>query len=364
MKNIAMKTGVLVLVFIISGLSLFAQDEKKEESKMVVKVMKAGNTVLDTTYLMDEDFDKEKIDAMIEGLKGDHKMVKVMKMGGEGEFTYDFDIHEEIDSVEGGVYKWVTKGDKEMKFGGDVVIEEIREGEDGTIIKEYIIKSSKGDTKAEAHGEANVMVVKKMGEDVCCEDGELEDEIEIIMGDGGKIHKFHSKDGNVMFFGDDKNRKVHSGNVIIKSDGKNEKVITIESDGENSWTTKEGNVFINKKDGKDLWHVKEGDVSSHVTVVDGIEGNNFMFYSKEKKSHIKLDSKGSGLYRLAFESDELEPIQLEVFDGEGNRLFKKKVKNFYGRFLKDIQLGHNETGLYTVRVLQAEKEIIGEFEYK
>ena len=119
-----------------------------------------------------------------------------------------------------------------------------------------------------------------------------------------------------------------------------------------------------KKKGKDglVWTTDE----NKLIEIDEIDRHkkDMMFFSKEKKEHISLELREDGLYRLGFDSDDLEPIQVEVFDSEGNRLFKKKVKNFYGRFLKDVDLGNNETGLFTVRVLQGEKEIIGEFEYK
>lgn len=86
-------------------------------------------------------------------------------------------------------------------------------------------------------------------------------------------------------------------------------------------------------------------------------------YHKEKDK-IKLKSIGYGVYRLEFNSEELDPILIEVFNSEGKRLFKKKVKNFYGRFIKEIELEDNEISFFSVIVVQGDKEIIGEFEFK
>ena len=59
----------------------------------------------------------------------------------------------------------------------------------------------------------------------------------------------------------------------------------------------------------------------------------------------------------------MDPIVVEVFNSTGDRLYKKKVKNYYGRFLQEIELEDNESTFFTVKVTQGEKEIIGEFEF-
>ena len=79
MKNITLKYGIIMMAILFTGFSVSAQEEKKEESKMVVKVVKEGKTVLDTTYNMDEDFDKEKIETMIEKLEGEKLLWKILK---------------------------------------------------------------------------------------------------------------------------------------------------------------------------------------------------------------------------------------------------------------------------------------------
>ena len=205
-----------------------------------------------------------------------------------------------------------------MDISENIVIEEINEGDDGKITKHYVVKS--GDDSGK--GEAKFVVVKKIGEEY--EGDELKTEIELIVGDDKGMHKFHTDEGKTIILGGE---NVH-GKAIKHSIHKNDK----------------GNVFFFEGDG---------------------EGNEFIFDVKKKEGNqISLDAKGNGDYRLEFVSDELEPIKVEVFDGEGNKLFKKKVKNFYGRFLKDLNLQGNDSGLFTVRVLQGEKEIIGEFEFK
>lgn len=310
MKNTTFKFTAILLVFLLAGFGLTAQEKEKEESKMMVMVMKAGKTILDTTFLMDKDFDQEKVEAMVEELDGDSKTINIFKSKGGEAVVYDFSSDIEIDSIAGGTMKWITKEGNKILITEDVTLEENGEGD----VVKYVVKKKLGEGE-EKEGDTETIIIKKIGEG--CEEGEMETEFEVIM------------------------------------------------DGENTWTTKKNNVLIGHLKGDDIsWTTDEGDV--HVNVVKGGKhgGQNMMFFSKEREGQISLDSKGDGFYRLEFVSDELEPVKIEVFDGEGNKLFKKKVKNFYGRFLKEVDLGDNETGLFTVRILQGEREIIGEFEYK
>ena len=278
MKNILLKTGLIVVIALFTGLTVGAQDVKKEEKKVVIKVVKDGKTVVDTTYLSDKDFDSEEIESLIGDTKGEHKMIKIIKSDGDGE-----------------------------------------------------------------------------------------KDIEVIVGGEGELHEFHSKGGNVMFFGEDEKHKSHKGHVRIDKidgDGK-ETTISIESDGKNVWTTHGSDVIVKHKGDENLnWTSKDDNVLIELKEIDSEGKGEFEFFGEEKKGQISLDPVGDGVYRLEFESDELQAIIIEVFNGEGDRMFKKKVKNFYGRFLKEIHLADNEVGLFTVRVLQGEKEIIGEFEYK
>lgn len=306
MKTMLLKVGAIILILLFAANNLNAQEAEREvkkevektimmkDSKMAVKVIKDGETVIDTIYLMDKNFDKEKIESMINELDGDVKTINIFKKGDKDVMVYDFGF----DSDEKGEGKYE-------------VIKKMGQGEE----------------------ESTIIITKKVKDGDETEEQEIE--MEVIVGDGKEgFHKFHTKEGNVMFFSDDKkHHNIKSGNVVVKKIGEDPLV----------WTTDESQIIeLNELKGKN---------------------GNMMFFAKEKKGQISLDLREDGLYRLGFDSGELEPILIEVFDGEGNRLFKKKVKNFYGRFLKDVDLGNNETGLYTVRVVQGEKEIIGEFEY-
>ena len=173
MKNITIKAGFLLGLFLLSGVSLFAQEGHKEESKMLVKVMKDGKALLDTTYLMDKDFDQKKIEAMIEDMDGDEKTIKIFKTGGEHSHSVDYFISSETDSVMKGDLKWVTKEGNKMIISENIVMEEISEGEDGRITKHIVLRS--GDDAGKS--EAQYVVVKNIGEKF--EGDELETEIEI-----------------------------------------------------------------------------------------------------------------------------------------------------------------------------------------
>lgn len=108
-----------------------------------------------------------------------------------------------------------------------------------------------------------------------------------------------------------------------------------------------------------------GKVEDRIIIREGIPITDISSFEKENEVNgIHLENLGEGSFRLGYRSEDLKPIKIEVFDGEGNRLFDQKVKNFLGKYVKDIYLMENDPGFYLVRVRQGDKEEIGEFQFK
>lgn len=152
-------------------------------------------------------------------------------------------------------------------------------------------------------------------------------------------------------------------NVVLKlvatteDEGQEEYEYTIDVDANQAKVIEmdKGMVWVDEDDSNVVMRVKNLD-----------RMGNLMFFSdkKARKELISLDKMSDENYKLEINSDELEPIVIEVFNSEGKRLFKKRVKNFYGRFLQNVELEDNESTFFTVKVTQGDKEIISEFEFK
>lgn len=300
MKKLFVKSlSILVVGFLFAG-TVFAQDVKKEtkkESKITIKVVKNGETVLDSTFVPSEGMDHEKIQKMIQKFSGDEV---------------------EVD--------WFDVSDEDFEF---------------------VFDGKTGHPHGKISKDHSVMIYKN-------ENGEESEIVEIII-DGN--HEIMSKEGNVFFHGGDKNM-TKKGNVFFHGDS--DKV-----HGNYKVLEKSGNVIMLGGEAGlegNFEIIMKGGTSDNISWTS--DENLFFGDVSKKKVQIELKSLGYDEYRLEFNSESLEPILIEVFDSEGKRQFKKKVKNFYGRFIKELELEGNEIPFFSVRVVQGDKEIIGEFEFK
>ncbi len=382
MKKVMLKSsGIFLAAVLFAGMAVAQEEVTKEKKKVVkeevkstvtIKVSKDGETVLDSTFTVDKDMDKDQIHKLIKKIDGDNvyvkyfdsahnksanfvhageKMAKSMfhiysEDGEEIEFDMDMDVHKDVVwSVKEG-----EKGHKKYK----VITHDIHgcEGHDET---------EECCDEKHVEKEHHAIVIKKGKE------GETET-FDILIDKKGGHKLLETKEGNVLikegevFF---KGEKGEKGDVkMIKK--KDDLKWIYESKGDLFFDSAKGDVkVIKKKDDLAFWvDESEGDVV--VDVIKKGEGDNEFFFATaaKTKGQIQLQAKADGMYRLEFNSDELDPIAVAVFDGEGKRLYKKKVRNFYGRFLTEIPLEYNESGFYTVTITQGDKEIIGEFEFK
>lgn len=299
MKKIIFKTlSILVVGFFIAGTS-FAQEnikeEIKKESKITIKIVKDGETVIDSTFEASEGMDHEKIQKLINKFSGEEVHFNWIESSGD-QF---FNIHKGKDSKSMKM-KFFSDQNFNFEFDGEAF------GDSAVFIWN---PDSMNEKMFKVFGDTDFSVFEEIGKHG--------NKVISIRSISAHSHGKHAKDHNVMIYKNDDGDECKTVEIIISDD-----LI---------WTSGD-NIIVS-------------DFSA-------------------KKEQIELKSVAYGVYRLEFNSEELEPILIEVFNSEGKRLFKKKVKNFYGRFIKEIELEDNEISFYSVRVVQGDKEIIGEFEYK
>jgi len=346
MNKVVLKS-VLLSITVLFAFSAFAQEEKedlkkevkkevvvkvdsKENSQVTLKVLKDGDVVVDTTFTAEGEISQAKIDKILKKFEGDEVMINVESAAKKGK--------------KAKVMTWVGTD-------GEVITEDIIGDLDSDEDVFFFKSDGNGDVKKFKTKEGNVLICKGDGGNWTVKRG---DNIAIH---GGDI-KWDSKEG---------------GRVIISKKGEGDEVEIITDDIIGKFH-KGGDVqFFNKEDLDEhaqVWIESDEEGNEHAHGIfedhefDGGGHGDMVFFGEKRQGQTQLNPREDGTYRLSFESDELGPIVVEVFTGDGKRLFKQKVKHFYGRYLKDIDISDNETALYTVKVTQGENEIISEFEFK
>jgi len=335
--------GLLLAVFVTAG--VFAQDVKKEvkeENHVKILIQKEGKAVLDTTFSVVGNLDNEFVNKLVKKYSGDQVNVNVFSSKEEMAEECDGDCSKSCEH----------EVDVDVKVEGEMIYitSTGEEGEHTINIKEIL-----GD---KVHGDAKVVVVKKVNgngeafEVLLDSDYNKKHNVKVIKKTDGHIWIDEEKDKNAIFFGD-------HGKDIHKEHGVN----IVKSGHANFW--------VDDNDSNVVVDLKNLEAKGNVMFIEGekmdfTKKGDFSFFEKAPKSAkkaITLDKVEGGLYELELNTDNLEPILVEVFNSTGDRLYKKKVKNYYGRFLQIIELEGNESAFYTVKVTQGEKEIIGEFEF-
>lgn len=67
---------------------------------------------------------------------------------------------------------------------------------------------------------------------------------------------------------------------------------------------------------------------------------------------------GDGRFTLQMELPTTEPLQISVVDLSGKVLYEEEVKTFNGTYRKDFDLSGEETGIYLLNVVQANKRLV------
>lgn len=308
MKKTMRRIGWVFITLIFVSAAGWAQ-EKEVEKTVKVLIEKDGKVVMDTTYVsLDDD---KKVEKLLKKYKGDvHKEMNVM-------------IYSDGDSLFS-----VLEGHEMSKH--------INITKDGN----YVVAKAGSAVFMDEDGKTNTFTIKsKEGKGE-----EMEEHIIIMSGDDGEKKEHRIK----IISNVDECEKVHdcaevhvcdeievAANIMVLSGDKSKPV---------TWVSK--------------------DHADETIVVEGVEIPEMGFFMDSDQQGISLKSMGDDQYRLVYESDILEPITIEVVNGEGKRMFRQKVRKFYGKYMKDIELDETSPRFYTVVVKQGDFEEIGKFQFK
>jgi len=354
-----MKTNnLLKKLFLISALVLvctgvFAQEKQK---KIKININKDGKSKIDTVLTFSKDFDKSKLkqilsdlvdeeidiekdfDSLLKELEvsvsvlDDGKKIMVKKISEkDGQWTV-----EETEEFSGDEIK--TKSAKAKAYvvtSGDMKIDILEEMDENKF--EYLIKADKSDNDEDEY----VVVIKT-------DDGHKE----II-----KTKKPYSRKKTNVWVSDD-SEDVHFFNkggknfTIHKSDGK----VNVK-EGDFMWTTEEGEIHEIKGEKGDVIFITE-DGKHEMIKFDGEK--KFVMKKSGDIDQAMVDlsfDEESGKYILEYNSESNDPVSIQIFDKNGKQLFKKKIKEFYGKYKDKIELGSKKNKEFKIEIQQGKKKI-------
>ncbi len=393
-----------------------AQDEEEKTVK-IKKVMKSEDgteTVIDTSFTVKDLEEFENMDVWI----GDEKMedidIKLKELDELDEIDVDVFITDEDGEEEKHVIMVKRKGDAgdmeemmtEYKYmineGDSMRTIEVEVSGDG----ESIFISEDGEIKTiETDGGEQKIIIKKCkdGEDISLiysDDVEWEGEqminIEVEDSDDGKKVIIKEENGEVKEYiieGDEGAYMINEDGDIIKVEGDGEIIWT--GDGENTWVSvteeeggkqkiivkkTDGTIDVQTVDGKEcaedvfvnVMKTKDGDKTTVITTKCIIKSLN----EKDKKSLEKAgvdlapesnDNKlemdklsfhpnpSDGKFTLKFNTEQKGDTDIRIYDINGKEVYNERVRNFDGKYEKEIDISENGSGTYFLKVSQGEK---------
>ena len=406
----------VVFVFSIFSTSILAQEEEEKTVK-IKKVMKSDDgteTVMDTSFTVKDLEELENMDVWI----GDEKMkdidIKLKELDELDEIDVDVFITDEDGEEEKHVIMVKRKGDAgdmeemmtEYKYmineGDSMRTIEVEVSADG----ESIFISEDGEIKTiETDGGEQKIIIKKCkdGEDISLiysDDVEWEGEqminIEVEDSDDGKKVIIKEEDGEVKEYiieGDEGAYMINEDGDIIKVEGDGEVIWT--DDGDNTWvsvTEEDGGnqkIIIKKTDGTtdvqtvdgkeyeedvfvNVMKTKDGDKTTIITTKCIIKSLN----EEDKKSlekagvdlapesnenKLEMDklsfhpNPSNGKFTLKFNTEQKGDTDIRIYDINGKEVYNERVRNFDGKYEKEIDISENGSGTYFLKVSQGEK---------
>lgn len=237
--------GLILMIMAAFTFSQATAQETKEEKKIIkIKIVEEddGNISIDTTFVLDEDFDGDW-----GALVDDEELLKKLE-----EMDIDLDIHEgskvymiKSPPTSKSAYYYSVDSD-----GGENVVVEVKTGGEGTEniwVSEIdgdstiTIMLQSADCKHEKHdGEHKVVVSKTMNVEVETEDGDTVVTYTIKSTEGDSKHE------DIMIWTSDGNEKITHDIIMEKMDSDSTTVIimTTGDDGESIKVVKETKVII------------------------------------------------------------------------------------------------------------------------
>ncbi|MCD4681846.1 MAG: T9SS type A sorting domain-containing protein [Bacteroidales bacterium] len=366
MKTITKKTliNLLTVVFAFSFLAnpIFAQEEEEKTIK-IKKVMKSEDgteVVIDTTFTVKDLKDLENMDVMLGDELIEDIDIKLQDLDDLDDLDVDIFVSDEDGTEEKHIIMVKRKGDEDGESMQEIMSEYkyiVGEGDSTKVIElkisgdgDAIFISDDGEIKTiETDGGEQKIIIKK------CKDGE---DISIIYSDDAGWEGEHMINIEVEDSEDGKK-------VIIKEENGEVKEYMIEGD-EGAYMIDEEDVFVNvmkTKDGDKTTIIKTKCIVKSLNEEDkkNLEKAGIEVAPKSDNNKLEMEklsfhpNPSNGKFTLKFNTEQEGDTDIKIYDINGKEVYNERIKDFDGKYEKEIDISENGSGTYFLKVSQGDK---------
>ena len=356
MRKISVNFKMIVAVIFAAicilalGTSLFAQtgseNPKKERTKTItLKIVEDENgkvTKVDTTFIYEGDEPSNQFFYWSDDKNMQYDLSKLDSMN----FKFDFET-QSLDSLQRTMFFIQSDLEEEMK-GLEEEMGKLRS-------YNFEITDSLGDD-----GMKQIWVTVDRENDSI-----IEKDIKIIKGDKnqvivvGRPDTIITRDGQKIMvttdIDDEDGQTMKTVTVTTDASGNEEKTITVTVDGED--------VDVqNIEDGKKIIIVK-----TKVNIHESEDATHEELKSagiKEKKGDLEVENlqfspnPSNGKFNLSFSVKEKKKVTINIYNIKGNLVYSETLKDFEGKYDKEIDISDEESGTYFIQIIQGIYDII------
>jgi len=356
MRKISVNFKMIVAVIFAAicilalGTSLFAQtgseNPKKERTKTItLKIVEDENgkvTKVDTTFIYEGDDPSNQFFYWSDDKNMQYDLSKLDSMN----FKFDFET-QSLDSLQRTMFFIQSDLEEEMK-GLEEEMGKLRS-------YNFEITDSLGDD-----GMKQIWVTVDRENDSI-----IEKDIKIIKGDKNQVIVVGRPDTIITRNGqkimvttdidDEDGQTMKTVTVTTDASGNEEKTITVTVDGED--------VDVqNIEDGKKIIIVK-----TKVNIHESEDATQEELKSagiKEKKGDLEVENlqfspnPSNGKFNLSFSVKEKKKVTINIYNIKGNLVYSETLKDFEGKYDKEIDISDEESGTYFIQIIQGIYDII------
>ena len=237
--------------------------------------------------------------------------------------------------------EWNAMGETQVEVvGGEDGKKVIVKNDDGTT-REYDLPNEKGTYIIGENGE-----LKKIEEDVTWVDDKEgmkrltvhvgdDNEALVIMDDGDVIELKDLDDNHMMIFTDE-NAEEGEQEVFVRVIEKKEGTKTIKI---------RSKIVVASPDEEDIKAMEKSGIDLAAREEQKLNLEKLVFHPNPS----------SGKFNLEFITPESTPVQVAIYDINGREVYKEDVKDFDGRYDKEIDISSENSGTYFLKISQGKK---------
>lgn len=330
MKKIVLST---LFVFLISNLSLMAQEKKKIHVKMI-KDENGKVTEIDTVfegsgdkdfYFFSDNSDDFKIDSILEKLEVlDKENMRFITL------TDEFHSKDSLKNI-----KLIINADSE----GDSVK-----------VKKYVFMTRDGDKEILNSKNEMVWIMSDSAKNL--EEIFLDKNSHAFVmtsGEGKKVKVVKKSECEAMTWTSDSDGKEKKIEIIISEDGDDSNIEVISLDDDDEFSDEDVKVFKQKMD--------DGTIIVKTEIIKDDKSDK----KGKEVQKIKINKeKNSGIFNIEFEIEGDETLKLKVENEQGKTVYSKKIKKENGTYTAIIDLSKEPDGYYKLQIIQGDKILINE----